>query len=154
MRGLTRLSAMVFAALVSGCMAGQTALDASAKNYIVQLTAAPLVSYAGGVEGLAPTSPQVSGASGVDLNTSPSQAYLGYLKKLQAKLIATMTDVLARPVTPIFSYYYAFDGFTVRLTPAEAARVTSIPGVSSVHPDRAYPALEPDRSLPAKPPGD
>jgi len=152
MRGLMRSSAMVgLASLLFGCMAGHTSTDVFTKSYIVQLTAAPLVSYAGGIVGLAPTSPQASSTSRVDINTPASQSYLAYLKMQQGKLIATMTDVLGRTVTPVYSYYYTLDGFVVRLTPAEAARIVTLPGVSSVHLDKARPVLAPDGTLPSKP---
>lgn len=155
MLGPMRIAAAVgLSILVSGCIASAAAPDASARCYIVELTAAPLVSYAGGVENLAPTRPRAPGAAGVDPSAPASQAYLRYLKEQQGKLIATMADILGRPVPPVYSYYYALDGFAVRLTSAEAARVAGIPGVSSVRVDKAYPVLAPDGPLPAKPPSD
>ena len=139
-------------ALVAGCATGSVAPDVYTGSYIVELTAEPLVSYAGGIQGLAPTSPKASGTSNVDPAAPASQAYLVYLKKQQVELIAAMTKAFGRPVVPVYSYYYALDGFAVRLTAAEAARAAHLPGVSSVRPDKAYPTLRPDGPLPPTPP--
>lgn len=118
--------------------------DAPAQRYIVQLAAAPLVSYTGGVAGLAPTSPQATGAKSVDPRSPASRAYTDYLKGQQAKLLAAVADALGRPVTPDYAYYFALDGLVLRLTPAEAARVATLPGVVSVRVDRANRTVAPE----------
>lgn len=147
-------AAVALVALMASCTAGPVVPDAAFGTYIVQLTAPALVSYGGGIDGLAPTSPQTYGASGVDLTTPACQAYLAYLKKQQGQLITIMTGVLGRPVTPVHNYYYALDGFAVRLTSMEAAYVAQIQGVSSVHPDSAYRTLAPDEARPTNSPLD
>lgn len=115
--------------------------DAPLYRYIVQLSAPPLVSYAGGVAGLAPTSAQATGASRVNLDSPASRAYTGYLRERQATLLTAVKDTLGRPVTPDYAYFYAMDGIVLRLTPAEAARVGALPDVTSVRLDLANPTL-------------
>lgn len=142
MRFLT-LATIALASTVQlgGCASSSAEPKEAAQVYIVQLTAAPLVAYTGGVAGLAPTKPQASGV--MDLSSPASRAYLAYLKSQQAELVALMRSTLGRPITPVYSYYSAMDGFAVRLTPEEAARVEKLPNVSSVRPDREYPTLAP-----------
>lgn len=128
--------------------AGSEASAAGAKNsagaqlYIVQLSAAPLTTYAGGVPGLAPTNPAVTGERSLDLNSPASRAYLAYLKAQQQKFLAAMDSELGRPVTPTFVYFYAMNGMALKLTPAEAAQVAKLPGVVSVRKDTAHAPLD------------
>ena len=111
--------------------------DAPLQCYIVQLTAPPLVSYTGGIPGLASTSPQTGGRNSVDIDSPASRAYIDYLKQQQAKLLAAVKDSLGRTVDPDYAYFYAMDAVVLRLTPAEAARVTTLPSVRVVLIDQA-----------------
>jgi hypothetical protein len=140
----SRFAAAGLAALLAGCAPGPAVPDAPARDYIVRLAAAPLAYYAGGIEGLAPTRPARGGAP--DLKAPANLAYLAYLKQQQAQVIARMGDVLGHAVTPNYYYYYALDGFTVRLTPAEAKQVANLAGVAAVTLDSAYPTIAPDGS--------
>lgn len=131
--------------LLAGCALEPAAPETSARSYIVRLPAPPLAAYAGGIEGLAATSPAATGALAIDFNAPASLAYRAYLEKQQAQLIARMEHALGHPLTPLYQYYDALDGFTVRLTPAEAMRVAGLAGVAAVLPDTA---LAPDGSRP------
>ena len=128
--------------------AGSEASAAGAKNsagvqlYIVQLSAAPLTTYAGDVPGLASTNPAVTGERSLDLNSPASRAYLAYLKAQQQKFLAAMDNALGHPVTPVFVYFYAMNGMALKLTPAEAAQVAKLPGVVSVRKDTAHAPLD------------
>lgn len=146
MTGMTRAAAWACLLLLCGCSPAKP--DAPSQRYIVQLSAPPLVSYADGVAGLAPTSPQATGAKGVDTGSPASRAYTEYLKERQAQLLAAVSEDLGRPVHPEYAYYYALDGVVLQLTPAEAARVARLPGVTSVRADQA------SRPLASEPPRD
>lgn len=106
------------------------------QKYIIQLQAAPLADYAGGLPGLAATSPEATGGS-LDLNSPASRAYIAYLGAQQQKFIASMQQALGRRVAPLFIYFYALNGMAVKLTAAEATQVAKLPGVVSVHEDMA-----------------
>ena len=110
----------------------------AAQGYIVQLADAPLVSYTGGVAGLAATR---TDSGSVDLGTAASRAYMDYLKARQAKVLDAMGVALGRKVTPGFTYYFALNGFTVNLTAMEAAKVRALDDVISVRPDQAKPTV-------------
>lgn len=135
MAGMTRATVLACLLLLWGCSPAKP--DAPGQRYIVQLSAPPLVSYAGGVADLAPTSPQATGAKGVDPDSPASRAYTEYLKGQQAQLLAAVSETLGRPVNPEYAYYYALDGVVLRLTAAEATRIVKLPGVTSVRADLA-----------------
>lgn len=111
-------------------------------KYIIQLRDAPLTTYAGGLSGLAATSPGATGGS-LDLNSPASRAYIAYLGAQQQKFIASMQQALGRRVTPVFVYFYALNGMAVDLTPAEAAQVAKLTGVIAIHKDLARKPLVP-----------
>lgn len=119
-------------------------ISAHSQKYIIQLRDAPLTTYAGGLPGLAATSPGATGGA-LDLNSPASRAYIAYLGAQQQKFIASMRHALGRSVTPVFSYFYALNGMAVDLTPAEATQVASLPGVMAIHKDVARKPLVPLR---------
>lgn len=143
-------------AMAPAIQSGAGASNAAAENpsstqlYIVQLHDAPVTTYAGGVPGLAPTNPGVTGEHSLDLNSAASRAYTAYLKAQQERFLAAMDTVLGRTVTPTFVYFYAMNGMSLRLTPTEAARVAKLPGVVSVRKDMARTPL--DSSPQSRPP--
>ncbi|MFN8465391.1 MAG: trypsin-like serine protease [Caldilineaceae bacterium] len=102
--------------------------------YIVQLAAAPLASYRGGLPGLAVTSPQLTGAS-LDMGRAADEAYAVYLAGQQSSALASIEQMLGRTVTVKFNYQAAFNGFALELTPKEAAQVVAMPGVLRVQRD-------------------
>jgi len=150
MRMVSAAAVLLSLSLLWSCSSSPPAPDAPLQSYIVQLAPPPLLSYTGGVAGLTATSPQATGTASVDAASPASRAYIGYLKRQQANLIAAMTSALGRPIAPTYTYFYAMDGMAVRLTAAEAARVAGLPGVASVHPDQAYKTLTPDTVPPSQ----
>ncbi len=102
--------------------------------YIVQLTAAPLASYRGGLPELAPTSPKLTGAA-LDLGRAADRAYAAYLAGQQASALASIEQMLGRPVEVKFTYQAVLNGFALVLAPKEAARVVAMPGVLHVQRD-------------------
>ncbi len=107
-------------------------------RYIVQLSAAPLASYRGGILGLAPTNPAVRGEVKLDSTSTASRAYLDYLTQQQASFLTNAQLTLGRPLTVLASYRYAFNGVALVLTEAEAAKVSRMSGVKQVQAERIY----------------
>ncbi len=101
-------------------------------NYIVQLADPALSSYRGGIDGLAATSPAASGAVKLDAKSAASQAYVSYLEGQQTQALNAIDVALGRQVEVLFQYQYAFNGFALKLMPAEAVEVAKLPGVSNV----------------------
>ncbi len=103
--------------------------------YIVRLTEPSLAAYQGGIAGLQATSPEVTGARKLDVNTAASQAYLAFLEAKQADLINRIESRLGRSVEVQFHYLAALNGMAVELSQAEAEVVATLPGVLTVRPD-------------------
>ncbi len=104
-------------------------------SVIVKLDAAPLASYAGGLPGLAPTAPRLTGAPRLDAAAPDSQRYLRYLDQrqrdfeMQASATIPQSRVLAR-------YRYVYGGAALMLPESQLARLAKLPGVLSVQRDQ------------------
>lgn len=90
----------------------------------------------------APTaSPQVAPTSPI----TPSAIYLiqfadKFDEAQQARFIAALTQTLGHPVEVVYQYKTVFNGLAVKLTPAEALKVSRMAGVRRVQPDASrYP---------------
>jgi subtilisin family serine protease len=128
---MNRLPIRTLAALglaaVSFAAAGQ---QQQRQTYIVQLADAPAAAYGGTIAGLPATQPR----AGAKLNVrSPDvRAYLNYL---DGKRNSVLAQVNAAGV--MHRYGVAFNGFSARLTAAEAAKLKASAGVVAVTPDEA-----------------
>ena len=111
---------------------------AATERYIVQLSAAPLASYRGGILGLAPTNPAVLGTVKLDSASAASRAYLDYLAQQQNSFLVNAQLTVGRPLLAIANYRYAFNGVALVLTAAEATRVSRMSGVKLVQSERTY----------------
>lgn len=98
-------------------------------RYVVILADKPLATYQGGVAGLNGTAPLVTGAK-LDVNSPESQSYLQYLKTQQDAYLTTASNVLGYAPEVLFRYQYATNGFSMLLTPAEAALLAEQTGVT------------------------
>jgi hypothetical protein len=105
--------------------------------WLVRLADPPLAAYAGDVPDLAPTSLRVTGARKLDVNAPASVAYRNHLRSQQDRFAALASQTLGRPIDVRLQYLHALNGMAVRVTPAEAAALASLPGVIAVHPDGA-----------------
>jgi subtilisin family serine protease len=103
-------------------------------SYIVVLDEPPLASYAGGLPGLAATSPRARGETGLTPNTVAARSYLSHLAAQRGALLSRMASALGRPIAPSFTYSYVLNGLAAALTPAEAAAAATLPGVRLVAP--------------------
>ncbi len=103
--------------------------------FLIRLADAPLATYRGGVVGLQPTSPVVTGDRKLDTSAPEAIAYVDYLEASQATFVARMEKAIGRDADVRFTYTNANNGLAVWLTPEEAARVRKLPGVSLLVPD-------------------
>jgi len=103
--------------------------------YIVQLADTPVANYRGGVAGLEATHAATRGERRFNPNSAASQAYLAYLEARQAEALSAIGGALGRTVEPVFTYKYVYNGFAIRMTPAEAEAVARLAGVVDVQPD-------------------
>jgi subtilisin family serine protease len=100
--------------------------------FVIRLDAEPLATYRGGVVGLAPTSPEVTGAPRLDTATVESRAYADYLETAQSTFVARLEKAIGHTADVRFTYKNSTNGLAVWLTPREAALVARMPGVESV----------------------
>ena len=97
-------------------------------RYIIILADKPLATYAGGIDGLAATTPSKTGGK-LDVTSAASAAYLDYLKAQQAAFLTDVKATLGRSPEVLFQYRLATNGFSMILTPAEAAALSARDGV-------------------------
>lgn len=96
--------------------------------YIVQMIDLPVAGYTGGLPGMSATAPR----RGQKLNPNDPDVvqYAGYLDARQNAVAARAGATKRR------GYYYAFNGFSARLTRAQVALLTSDPAVVAVEETR------------------
>ena len=104
--------------------------------YIVELKAPALASYKGSIQGLSATSPAVTGARHLDVNTQQSKAYSKVLLNEQNKVLQRCQESFGREVKTIQRYRNVFNGFAAKLSPEEVKWLSRLPEVKSVTKDR------------------
>jgi hypothetical protein len=130
------MTALLVASLPGAALAKSPSLDAgaSAKKftktgvYIVRMADAPVVAYEGGIAGLPATKP--AKGQKIDPLSDKVVKYVAYLDDTHAKAMATVGAT-----KQLYSYRYSFNGFSARLTGAQASKLLGVKGVVSVTPD-------------------
>ena len=122
-------SALLLAAILPAAATARTSATSAVATYIVQMEAAPVVAYGGGVAGYAATKP----AKGRKIDpASPSVVkYAGYLKRQHAAVVAKLTGA-----TKMYDYVFSFNGFAARMTGAQAAKLKGATGIVAITKDR------------------
>lgn len=103
--------------------------------WVVELEEPALASYTGGVDGFAPTSPQVTGAQRLDVDAPASEAYRDHLEERQADARAAIDEALDRSVDVAYTYQNVINGLAVQVDDDEAEELASLPGVTAVYRD-------------------
>ena len=103
--------------------------QSSDKVYIVQLKEEPAASYQGTTAGYAAT--QATPGTSFRSRTPAALAYSGYLRMQQLSVLSTVSSAPA-----ISQFDTVFNGFTARLTPAQAAALAMNPSVAVVTEDQ------------------
>lgn len=144
MRRLTAAVTTVYLAISLTVVAGATTsaqavtglLDPpETETYLVTLSDPSLATYAGGIEGLAPTAPHATGQSRLDPDSADSQAYLAYLSIEQEAAVTAISVATGRSLDADLRYRAALNGFAVQLSATEASTVAGLPGVARVDPE-------------------
>jgi len=95
-------------------------------DYVVTLAQDPIASYDGSLPGL----PQLKSATGdIDLGQATTQRYRDLLTRAQTKVAEAVG------VEPLQRYTVALNGFSARLSAAQAEKLAATDGVLSVAPD-------------------
>ncbi len=78
------------------------------------------------------------------LAAGASLTALGAADANQSHALTAVSAIIGGPVTPLYTYRYALNGFAVALTAKQAAAVAALPGVARVSPERIS-TLQTDR---------
>lgn len=125
---LTITCVLAFSASAQQVSMSNEALTKSPNGiYIVQMKDLPVVAYAGGVKGLKATKPN----KGKKINPN-SPAVVKYADYLSAQHSNALRKVGGKKVQ---SFKYAFNGFSAKMSFAQANKMKSIDGVLSVQAD-------------------
>jgi len=102
---------------------------------IVQLSDAPVATYAGTIPGFRATSPQVTGAGKLNMQSDASLAYADYLKTVQSQFLQD-TSAIAPSVEGISQFQGVINAVSIALDPAELPALSRMRGVANIYPDQ------------------
>lgn len=111
-------------------------------KYIVRFVEEPLATYDGKIPGLSATraqkqkSPGKRNSARLNAKSQASQAYLSHLTQHQADMENSMNNRLGRKLDVRKRYQSAINGMTVKMTQAEAERLSSLSGIAKIQRDR------------------
>lgn len=109
--------------------------------YIIQLAGEPVATYRGGVDGLAATTPGLTGSRKLDVTAPNVVAYEKYLVNKQAEWITAVARQIDRQPRILHQYTYAYNGLALELDGQEAAAVAALPGVANIQREKSYDLL-------------
>lgn len=113
-------------------------------SVIVLLDFEPLASYTGDVEGLAATSPAITGETRLDASSEASKAYLAYLESKIDDFEGALAEAIPE-ARIVYRYTVVLGGVSVLLPATEVGRLRQLPGVVAVHADKKrYPDRAPE----------
>lgn len=121
-----------------------TAASGDLVSVIVQLEDASLAAYEGGVPGLPPTSPEVTGAEKLNPASAESQLYLDYLLQQQSAFEGSVTKA-APGARIVHRYQVVLNGISMLVAESQVEAIAKLPGVKAVYPDEPL-QLETERS--------
>src|SRR3954454_18738413 len=97
--------------------------------YIVRMADLPAVAYDGGVDGYKATKPKND--QKIDPNAPDVVKYVGYLKGKHDDALSGVGGA-----DKLYDYGYSLNGFSARLSDAQAMKLATLQGVLSVEPDQ------------------
>lgn len=97
--------------------------------YLIRLSDAPVALYGGEIPSFAATNPEVTNAPKLDTESKPVKSYLHYLQGRHNQVRQAIGGKV------VFDYFYASNGMAVVMTPEQAEKARSLPGVVSVKRD-------------------
>ncbi len=131
---------MLFASLASVASAvttlpaevvAQVTGDKTHDVYIVLMDDAPVIAYDGGIAGLEATAATADG----DRIHPLAPAAFAYADHLRERHTSALRAANVPSTNALYHYTYASNGFAARMSPAQAATVSTQPGVVAVVPD-------------------
>ncbi|HEX3125625.1 MAG TPA: S8 family serine peptidase [Rhodanobacteraceae bacterium] len=114
-------------------------------RYIVRFDEAPLATY-----NSSPSGKQVNGISHIpsktfkngrtrlDVGSSQAKAYVGFLKQQQNQHLSDIAKAIGHTPTKTYAMQHALNAVVLQLSPAEAQKIATVPGVLAVERDRPH----------------
>ena len=124
-------TALILGALAVGLFvmpAGSALSQAATNTYVVQMLADPVVAYDGGVSGLEATKP--AKGQKIDPRSNKVRRYVDHLNASHSNALEKVGGG-----QKLYDHVYSFNGFTARLTEAQADGLKALKGVVSVTAD-------------------
>ncbi|MFK8031342.1 MAG: S8 family serine peptidase [Gammaproteobacteria bacterium] len=112
-------------------------------TYLVVLEEEALANYSGGKNNLAGTSIRATGGTKLNTRSDAARAYVNHLRERQNDTISRIAGS-GKSAEPTHRYFYAVNGFSMRMSAEQAANARNVSGVRSVQRDVAY-DIETDR---------
>ncbi len=113
--------------------------DASGRTlYIIGLSEAPVVRYRGELRGFAAIPHKQDFRAGVDVKSTEARVYADHLSAVHDQVLNDASTLLGRPVTALYEYRYAYNGFSAWFSASEAKELKRISGVTHVERYRTY----------------
>ena len=103
-------------------------------SVIVKLTDPSLAAYKGGIQGMAATSPAVTGAPALDVSSTNAKKYLSYLAQKQSNFAASARTIQGAEVRQHFDV--VFGGVSMLVPETEIDTLRTLPGVKAVYLDQ------------------
>jgi subtilisin family serine protease len=126
------LGALVLTAgLLFAVSAAGAAGDTATKTYIVQMGLDPVLTYDGGVAGIAATAP--AKGEKVDADAANVDRYVDHLTRTHDQALAAVGGA-----DKVYDYVYSFNGVAAELTKAQVAAIERQPGVLGVTEDALF----------------
>lgn len=114
-------------------------------HWIFELADAPTLAYKGenvSLEGVGvgaakrfqATAPSVTGQSRFDTSAPAVQVYAAFLDQRREQVLSEAAVHLGQDIVPSHVYRHTLNGFAVRMSAEEVARLGKLPGIKAVHP--------------------
>ena len=96
-------------------------------TYIIQFANPPLATWL-----------QTQNGEAFDFQSNTAVSYQNTLALQQQTILQSMGQTLDRPLTPQFRYTIAYNGMALKLSDAEVAQISQLPGVTAVYREQQY----------------
>lgn len=127
---------LVHAAPMLAAVAVREVAPSATGRYLVTFAEAGHASYGGEVPGLAGTAPAQfpKAQQRLDLASAAARQYGNYLRSRRSQHLGTIGHVLGRRVDTARAYEVTRHAVSLELSPDEAARIATLPGIAAVEP--------------------
>lgn len=133
----------IYDVVVKKPMVGDKIINAKQQgltSIIVKLKGEPLITYKGGIPGLAPTDPRITGVSQLDVKSYASQEYLGHLAKKHANFETTILKAIPKAKIT-HRYTVIVNGMAIIMPSDQIEKLANLPDVETIYLDEL---LQPD----------